>query len=139
MQMSEATFTKHVYDKEKKRQMKPLEDFDPCPLEFRRKAGDRLPALLEKIRGENLCVSLLIDRKYRYWESASLSSPDPSLPNLPTLRSTVDAFMTSLALTHKEIRRIEWETVDQRYEIRHYRITASGFWHHPEEETRHPP
>ena len=49
MQMSEANFTKHVYDKKKKREVKPLEGFDPRPLEFRGTAGDRLPALLQNI------------------------------------------------------------------------------------------
>lgn len=132
MQMSEATFTKHVYDKKKKREVKPLEGFDPRPLEFRGTAGDRLPALLQNIRGENLCVSLLFDKDYRYWDSSALCSPDPALPNMPALRSTVNAFKASLAVTDEEIRRIERETVGQRnssrwYDVRRYRITASIF------------
>ena len=48
MQMSEATFTKHTYDKTKKRKLKRLEDFDPRPLEFRGTAANHLPALLQK-------------------------------------------------------------------------------------------
>jgi len=35
MPLAEAVFEKHVYGKEKKRKLKPLEDFDPCPVEFR--------------------------------------------------------------------------------------------------------
>ena len=48
MQMSEATFTKHTYDKTKKRKLKRLEDFDPRPLEFRGTAANHLPALLQR-------------------------------------------------------------------------------------------
>ena len=48
MQMSEATFTTHTYDKTKKRKLKQLEYFDPRPLEFRGTAANHLPALLQK-------------------------------------------------------------------------------------------
>ena len=34
LHMSEATFEKHVYGKEKRRSLKPLEEFDPCPIEL---------------------------------------------------------------------------------------------------------
>ena len=132
MQMSEATFTKHAYDKKEKRKSKLLEDFDPRPLEFRGTAADHLPALLQKIRGENLCVSLLFDKKYHYWDSSALCSPDPELPNVTALKSTVDAFKASLAVTDDDIHRIERETVGQRksshwFDFRRYRITASIF------------
>ena len=55
MQMSEATFTKHTYDKTKKKQLKRLEDFDPRPLEFRGTAANHLPALLQK-NSMKICV-----------------------------------------------------------------------------------
>ena len=64
MPMSVAIFTKHAYDKTKKRKLEPLEDFDPRPMEFRGTAANHLPDLLQKLSGENLCVSLLFDPKY---------------------------------------------------------------------------
>jgi hypothetical protein len=64
MPIAEASFEKHVYGREKKRKVKPLEDFDPRPVEFRGTVRARLPALLEKIRREQLCVSLLFDEHF---------------------------------------------------------------------------
>lgn len=65
--MSEAVFEKHEYSKQRKRKIQPVEDYDPRPPEFRGTASDRLPALLEEIRGEHLCISLLFDKKCRHW------------------------------------------------------------------------
>ena len=45
MAMSESSFIKHEYGKEKKRAVEPLEDFDPRPMEFRGSACVHLPAL----------------------------------------------------------------------------------------------
>ena len=96
MRMSEATFTKHTYDKTKKRKLKLLEDFDPRPLEFRGTATNHLPALLEKICGENLCVSLLFDQKYQHSKSSEFCPGGPHLPNEQALRNTVGSFKASL-------------------------------------------
>ena len=48
MQMADAVFHKHVYGRERKCTLKPLEDFDPRPMEYRGTANDRLPELLDK-------------------------------------------------------------------------------------------
>ena len=57
--MSEAVFQKHEYSKQRKRKIQPVEDFDPRPPEFRGTSSDRLPALLEEIRGKQLCVYIV--------------------------------------------------------------------------------
>ena len=64
MTMAEALFLKHVYGRERKRKLTPLEDFDPRPTHFIDTAPDNLPSLLKKIRGEHLCISLLFDAHY---------------------------------------------------------------------------
>ena len=57
----------------KKRKLEPLEDFDPRPVEFRGIACANLPALLEKIHGEQLCISLLFDKHFCYWDQSGSS------------------------------------------------------------------
>ena len=59
MAISEVSFVKHYCGQEKKRTLELLEDFNPRPMEFRVSTRDRLPALLEKIYGEQLCILLL--------------------------------------------------------------------------------
>ena len=59
--MSEATFHKHVYGRERKHCLKPLETFDPRAVELKGTAGANLPALLDKVRGKRLAISLLLD------------------------------------------------------------------------------
>ena len=68
MRMSEAVFEKHDYRKPMKRKTKPLEDFDPRPPEFRGNASMLLPDLLKKVKGEQLCVSLLLDPSFCHWD-----------------------------------------------------------------------
>ena len=63
MPISEAMCIKHDYAKPKKRKVQPVEDYDPRPPAFRGTAADRLPALLDELRGEQLCISLLFDAK----------------------------------------------------------------------------
>ena len=57
--VSQASFMKHIYRHQQKHQLKPLEDFDPHPVELRGKAKDDLAKLLGKVRGQDLDVSLL--------------------------------------------------------------------------------
>lgn len=128
--LSEASFEKHEFSKEK-RKVKLLEDFDPRPVGFRGHARERLPELLEKIRGEQLCVSLLFDETFRFWDS-SPSGTTPTPPDDATLRRTVEEFKASLNVSEQVIRKIENDTRQQRnsplwYSVRRYRITASVF------------
>lgn len=134
MAMSEVSFIKHDYGREKKRALELLEDFDPRPNQFRGSARDRLPALLEKIRGEQLCMSLLFDKTFCYWDSSCGSKipVNPMPPSTSALRNTVDAFKASLAVSDETIRKVERDTRQQRnspgwYNVRRYRLTASMF------------
>ena len=76
--MSEAVFEKDEYSKQRKRKIQPVEDYDPRPPEFRGTPSDRLPALLEEIRGEHLCVSLLFDKKCRHWNAEDEQVTQPT-------------------------------------------------------------
>ncbi len=87
MRMGEAQFQKHVYGREKKRRLRQMEDFDPRPIEFRGTARDRLPQPLEKLRGEQLCISLLFDEHFRHWDS-SKTPEAPTLPDIPCLKES---------------------------------------------------
>ena len=90
MALSDTSFEKPECGKEKKRKLEPLEDFDPHPEEFRGIACANLPALLEKIRGEQLCISLLFDKHFCYWDQSGSSMTIPTPPDPAVLRKTVD-------------------------------------------------
>ena len=73
---SEANFHKHVYGKQRKRALKPLEDFEPRPAEFRGTAKDGMPQLLDKLCSKGLCISLSLDEKTRFWTNQQPSTSD---------------------------------------------------------------
>ena len=60
---------KHVYGRQRKHELKPLEDFDPRPVELCGKAKDHLAKFLDKVRGQGLGVSLLLDKESQCWSS----------------------------------------------------------------------
>lgn len=66
LRLSDATFEKHDYAKPVKKRVKHVEDFDPRPESFRGSASTRLPGLLQKLSGEQLCISLLFDPQYHH-------------------------------------------------------------------------
>ena len=108
-----------------------LEDFDPRP-QYRGTAVTHLPSLLESISGQGLCLSQLLDPKYKYWNSDDSLSQVPAcnMPNLDTLRTS--AFKETLQLSEDKIRHIEQNTREQRrsplwHAVWRYRITASNF------------
>ena len=134
--MSEAVFEKHDYSKPMKQKIKPLEDFNPRPPEFRGKANMLIPDLLEKLKGEQLCVSLLLDPSYRHWEDTPTATTlKPSSHNIPdsfSLHANISAFKESLKVTEYEVCCIERNTREQRHSslwhsVRRYKITASIF------------
>ena len=112
--MSEASFIKHEYGREKKRTVEPLEDFDPHPVEFRGSASEHLPDIVDKIHGEQLCISLLFDKAFCYWDSSTTAPSNPTPPSAAALRITVDAFKASLTVSEETIRKIERDTRQQR-------------------------
>ena len=52
MPISEAVFQKHVYGRQRKHELKPIEEFDPRPVELRGKTIEHLKTLLGKVRGQ---------------------------------------------------------------------------------------
>ena len=88
---------------EKQKEMEANGRFDPCPVSRRGTVHERLPSLSDKIHGENLCVSLLLDMRFCHWDSQLLPA-DPVLPDIAMLRQTVEAFKAS------------WHYPQKRYE-----------------------
>ena len=87
LRMSDAKFERHDYSRSTKRQIVPVEDFDPRPQEFRGTAGENLPSLIEAVHGQGLCISLLLDTKCRcFTDSIPTPSTAPTLPSLPPSR-----------------------------------------------------
>ena len=129
LQLSDAIFEKHDYQKPIKRKRRQIKDFDPRPEEYRGNAKELLGKLLENVRGESLGVSLLFDEQC---SQPSLLSSDTSVPSTPDIKGTVKAFKQSLQMSPAQLRHVEQSTREQRYSaewfsVRRYRITASHF------------
>ena len=125
-----------MYGKVKKRWLEPLEDFDPRPDKFKGTAKNCLPALLNVLRGEELCISLLLDSNLCPNDGTTLSSSSvptsSTLPGIEKLKKSVSAFKESLSISDEKIREIELNTREQRestlwFQVRCYRITSSLF------------
>ena len=117
LQLSDAIFEKHDYQKPVKRKRRQIKDFDPRPEEYRGNAKQLLGKLLENVKGESLGVSLLFDEQCsQAWSSVVIP-------------------VYHLHLTSKapaQLRHVEQSTREQQYSaewfaIRRYRITASHF------------
>ena len=122
-------FEKYVYGKVKKRQLEPLEDFDPRPDKFKGTAKNYLPTLLNNLRGEELCISLLLDSNLCPNDGTTLSSSSvptsSTLPGIEKLKKSVSAFKENLSIADEKIREIELNTREQRestlwFQARHY-------------------
>ena len=98
--LSDAAFVKHDYAKAEKRKILRVEDFDPRPESFRGTASHGLPELLQKLKGEQLCVSLLFDSHYGSEVSSSPSSH--SIPHVSSLKDTIKKFKTHLTLLQRD-------------------------------------
>ena len=124
---------KHTYGKTKKRSVKSISDYDPRPEQFRGTAKQHLPVFLSKVRGEQLCISLLLDPSFCNHDEVMLpSQASPRLPDVTVLKETIASFKQSLALSEAEVRAIEQSTKEQRrspqwFEARRFRLTSSLF------------
>ena len=130
MRLSDVVFEKHEYAKPVKRKIAGVENFDPRPEAFRKKAKSRLPALLQEVKGEHLCVSLLFDPQFQKEHTDQPS--DHGLPSTAQLKATITAFKATLAVTADKSREIERDTREQRksslwFTVRSHRITSSLF------------
>ena len=128
--MSITPFEKHDYRKLVKRKIKLLENFDPRPPEYRQQIQSRIPDLLDKVRGEQLGISFILDPSLQ-----QSSTPQPSSHSKPDdqdLKETIEAFMVSFKVTAAKAREIERNTCEQRlsplwFSVRRYRLTSSLF------------
>ena len=112
LQLSDAIFEKHDYQKPIKRRRKQIKDFDPRPEEYRGNAKQLLGALLENTRGESLGVSLLFDEQCC---QSSLHSSDTSVPSTSNIKETLKAFKQSLQMSPAQLRHVEQSTREQQY------------------------
>lgn len=130
LRISDASFEKHEYSKPVKKKMSSVEDFDPRPQKYRGQVKSRLPDLLEKIRGEQLCISFLFDKHFRC--EISQQPCNENLPDDSGLRATVMAFKKTLEMTPQMCREMERNTCEQSnsplwFSVRRHRITSSLF------------
>ena len=75
---------------------------------------NRLPDLLDGIRGEQLCISLLLDSKFCWTTEESIHPVAHNTPTNENLKDTITAFKKSLDVTQEDVRDIEMNTCDQR-------------------------
>ena len=127
--MSEVQFEKHVYALEHKKYLKLLEDFDPHPLDCKGQAPTNLDTFMQKVKGRNLGVSLLLDPSTQVWTEETRETP--AAVSVKQLRKNVAAFKDSLKLPTAKLRGLK-ETRDQSrsslwFSVCRYRITASYF------------
>ena len=79
-------------------------------------AKNNLPSFLDKVRGEQLCISLLLDPSFchDYDIGSDSTQQTPTLPNMSSLKETIAAFKLSLSVTDDDVRAIEQNTREQR-------------------------
>lgn len=104
LQVSKATFEKHDYAKPAERKIKHVEDFDPRPPEFRGLAANRIPELLNKVRGEQLGISLFLDPNYRQGSVESVQ--EPSSHSIPTKASQLQLSREAFKLVMIRLKRL---------------------------------
>ena len=134
--MSDASFKKHVYGRERKHSLQPIEDFDPRPPESIGTEKARLDDFLSKTQGLGLSISSLLDPKLQVWKEGCSSSPvsegSPQLPSKQELVFRVESLKESLKMSPEAMRNIELKTKDQHQSLmwhfeRRFRITSSSF------------
>ena len=91
--------------------MESLEDFDPRPSDCKGQATANLATFMQKVKGRNLGVSLLLDPSTRVWTEETTETP--AIVSTEQLLRSMAAFKESLKLPTSELRRVEKETCDQ--------------------------
>ena len=129
--ISDIHVEKHIFGKQKKIELLPLEEFDPRPQKYRQTAPSQLDRFLEKVRGKGLGVSLLFDSTTKYWANGD-NATATALPCSADLCYSIQQFKHSLRLSVEACTEIERDTRGQRlsslwFSVRRYRLTASHF------------
>ena len=131
LEISDVSFKKHDYSKPLNRKVKNIDDFDPRPPKYKGTVQAQLPDLLHKLKGEQLCISLLFDSKFQQ-EGCTELPVTYDLPSSSSLHTTIASFKKSLEITSDQARDIEKNTSEQYlsslwFSARRFRITASLF------------
>lgn len=113
--LSDVSFTKHVYGRTVKHELKSLNDYDPRPMEYRGKACDNLENFLSKVKGKGLGVSVLFDPEGRVWKVDESDETQATLPSKDVLVRRVAAFKETLKLSAEQIRVIERNKVNLQH------------------------
>ena len=113
MPISDAVFQKHIYGRQRKHELKAIEDFDPRPVDLRGKSKERLSTFLSNVRGQGLGVSLLFDEDYRCWSTETEKPLTPVLPMKEKVYEMVEEFKKSLQMQPHQLREIGQSTRDQ--------------------------
>ena len=92
----------------------------------RNKIINRIPRLLDEVRGKGLCISLLLD------SSLCVDIPKQKHLTKEELLKKINELKIKLKVSEEEIREIERKTKDQShsskwFEVRRFRLTASTF------------
>ena len=138
LKFTDVNFEKHVYGRQRKHQWRPINDFDPRPVEHRGSAPRLMDNFLRAVKGKGLGVSVLLDKELRFIPDSSEASSNCSTPEYSTVETSeeiakkVEEFKQSLKLTPDKIREIESNTREQAlsplwFSARRFRLTASVF------------
>ena len=122
--MNNVAFKKHIYERQRKHKLEPINDFDPRPDEYKGTTSQKLQDFLEAMRGNNLGVFVLFDEKLRIWEkdAEALEPGTFDLPSNADLIERVKKFKSTLTVTPERIRQIEKETIDQDHSSLWYAV-----------------
>ncbi len=105
--IASTSFEKFDYRKPVKRKIKLVEDFDPRPTG---QIQSRMPVFLEKIKGEELAVSFLLDPALQQARPSHIPSDIPVNVDDQGLSVTIAAFKETLKVTADKAREIERNT-----------------------------
>ena len=90
LHLSDIVFeNKHEHARPVKRKIAAVKNFDLQPEVFRKKAKSRLPTLLQQVKGEHLCVSLLLTSSFKMNLQINHDHGLPSTTQLKALHMTV--------------------------------------------------
>ena len=113
--------------------VKLIEDFDQRTPEFKGTDQAKLPEVLDKIKEEELCISLMLDEHYKHELLSSVDLPlDYNLLSSLALGITIATFKAANKVSNSKARKLERVTRKQHqsdlwFSVQTYRITTSLF------------
>ena len=130
VEVSNVSFKKHVYGRQRKHELEPINDFDPHPHEYKGTASQKLRCFLEAMKGKDLGVSVMFDENLRIWEEDA-EAPEPDKFDLLSnsdLIERVKKFKSTLTVTPEDTSNREGDNRSGPViTVKRYRLTASTF------------